>query len=376
MNEQRNRQVIALAVLVSLVWLGCFSSACWAKTGTITRAFPVVVPYFEAPRKAVLCGEPAPLHIPDVWERFDREFTIVVYSHAQVYLWLKRMERYFPWIERELARQNLPDDLKWVAVAESDLLYTSCSPAGATGPWQFISSTGRRYGLDQTDHIDERHDFELATQSAFRYLRDLHGMFQNWTLAIAGYNCGEGRIKQSIQNQNVRDYYSLKLPLETERYVLRILAIKEVLSHPQRYGYQFPNGAGYPAIPVDRVTVSLSYALPIQSVAAAADMMYREFMVLNPAFKTDTIPPGSHVLKVHQGKGGILESRLASLKPKDEPPKQSKQTKQKPVYHKVKKGETLSGIAKRYGVSMSDLRARNKMKKDAVLIGQTLKITK
>lgn len=372
MSKQKNRQVITLALLVSLLWLGCFSSFCWAKT-EMSRFAPVIVPYFEAPRKAVLCGEPVPLHVPDVWARFDREFTIVVYSHAQVYLWLKRMERYFPWIERELARQKLPDDLKWVAVAESDLLYTSCSPAGAAGPWQFIPSTGRNYGLDQTSHIDERHDFELATQSAFRYLRDLHGMFQNWTLAIAGYNCGEGRIKQSIRDQKVGDYYYLKLPLETERYVLRILAIKEVLSHPERYGYQFPKGAGYPVIPVDRVTVNLSYALPIQPLAEAADMTYREFMILNPAFKTNTIPSGSYVLKVHQGKGRILESRIGSLKPKYEPPKQPKQ---KVVYHKVKRGETLSGIANRYKVSMSDIRTWNKMKKNAVLIGQMLKIIK
>jgi len=371
MNEQKNRQTVALAVLVSLIWVGAFSSFCWARTETTARAAPVVVPYFEAPRKAVLCGESVPLHIPDVWERFDREFTIVVYSHAQVYLWLKRMERYFPWIERELARQSLPDDLKWVAVAESDLLYTSCSPAGAVGPWQFISSTGRSYGLDQTSHIDERHDFELATQGAIRYLRDLHGMFRNWALAIAAYNCGEGRIKQSMQNQSVRDYYHLKLPLETERYVLRIIAIKEVLSHPERYGYQFPNGAGYPTIPVDRVSAKLSHALSIQSVAAAADMTYREFLILNPVFKTDTIPPGTYVLKVQQGKGKMLESRLASLKPKYEPP-----PKQKVVYHKVKKGETLSGIANRYGVSMSDLRTWNKIKKDNVLIGQELKIIK
>lgn len=373
MSRNRKRQAVALSMLLSVVGFGCLHAFSWAKAEPASTVPQVIVPYFEPPKHAELCGEPVPLDVPDVQERLDREFTIVVYSHAQVYLWLKRMERYFPWIEKQLARQNLPEDLKWVAVAESDLLYTSYSPAGAAGPWQFISSTGRRYGLDQTTNIDERHDFEMATQSAFNYLKDLHDMFQNWTLAIAAYNCGEGRVKQGISNQKTADYYSLKLPLETERYVLRIVAIKEVLSHPERYGYVFPKGAGYPEIPVDRVTVSLSSPVAIQSVAEAADMTYREFKILNPAFTSDRIPAGSYTLKVHDGKGKVLQSRVASLKPLYEPPKPPKQ---KVVQHKVKRGETLTGIAKRYKVSMKEIKKWNKMKKNTIQIGQVLKIIK
>lgn len=370
MSKEKNRRIIASTVLCFLVGLGLWPNLGWARTETKSKTPPVVVPYFEPPKHAELCGEPAPLHNPDVWERFDREFTIVVYSHAQVYLWLKRMERYFPWIEQRLKQQHLPEDLKWVAVAESDLLYTSYSPAGAAGPWQFISSTGRNYGLDQSNYIDERHDFEMATESAFRYLRDLHDMFQNWTLAIAAYNCGEGRVKQALRNQKAGGYYSLKLPLETERYILRIIAIKEVLSHPERYGYRLPKGAGYPVIRVDRVNAKFSNPVAIQSVAEAADMTYREFKILNPAFKTDTIPSGSYTIKVHEGRGKVLKSRLASIKPKYVPPKQ------KVIYHKVKKGETLSGVARRYKVTLSQLRKWNGMKKDTIRIGQSLKIIK
>lgn len=393
----KNRPLIVILAVFSLVSVACLASWCWAATEAPSADSPLVVPYYGPPKQASLCGEKVPLHLQDVWERFDREFTIVVYSHAQVYLWLKRMERYFPWIEKQLAAQNLPDDLKWVAVAESDLLQHAYSPAGAAGPWQFIAATGMSYGLNQNSNIDERHDFEMATQSAFRYLRDLYGIFQNWTLAIAAYNCGEGRIKKETAGQRAYDYYALKLPLETERYVFRIVAIKEVLSHPERYGYDFPKGAGYPVIPVDQVNVRLDRALSIQSVAESLGMSFRDFKTLNPAFKSDTIPPGTYSLKVEQGKGKDLEVRLASLQPqpkfeapenetpkletpKLETPKQAapKQAtpKESVVYHKVKKGETLTGIAQQYGVKTSDLREWNKMKKDGVTIGESLKIIK
>jgi len=198
-----------MAVIMALA-----GGAALAQTGQTLE-----VPYFSMPQQSDLCGEPVPLQIEDVRERFDREFTLVVYNHAQVYLWLKRKERFFPSLERQLAQQKLPDDLKYVAVAESDLLAHAKSPAGAVGPWQFISTTGAHYGLDQTHLVDERHDFDKSTLSAFRYLQDLRNQFQNWTVAIAAYNCGERRMQDEMRKQKVNDYYSLKLPLETERYV-------------------------------------------------------------------------------------------------------------------------------------------------------------
>jgi len=159
-----------------------------------------------------------PIHIPEVRERLDREFTLVVYSHAQVYLWLKRMDRYFPWLEKELARRNLPEDLKFVAVAESDLIVSACSPAGAVWTVAVHQKHGANYGLNQSSSIDERMDFEMATESAFRYLQNLQQIFSNWTLAIAAYNCGERRVQDEMRKQKADNYYALKLPLETERY--------------------------------------------------------------------------------------------------------------------------------------------------------------
>jgi hypothetical protein len=312
-----------------------------------------------------------------VWERFDKEFTIVVYSHAQVYLWLKRKDRYFPWIEQQLRRSNLPDDLKFVAVAESDLLPHARSPKGATGPWQFISSTGKRYGLSQTTHVDERRDFEKATASAFGYLRDLHGMFNNWTLAIAAYNCGEGRVKKEMDRQGVHDYYSLKLPLETERYILRILAIKEVLNHPERYGYHLPKGAGYPPMQTDKVSIRLRNPVSIKMMAGAAGTTYREFKILNAAFISDTVPAGSYMLNVPKGKGEAFKRNMGSIgsgpiKIQSKSPPQHRRAGL--IEHRVKPGESLGIIAQRYNVSVKDIRRWNDLPGDVIRQNQNLKI--
>jgi hypothetical protein len=185
---------------------------------------PVMVPYYPPPDRIDFCGEPVPLEDQEVLERFDKEFTLVVYNNAQVYRWLKRRERYFPLIEESLRRLNLPEDLKYVAIAESE------PPLNALG---------------QKKSVDKLYDFEGSTDSAFLYLGDLYRNYRSWSLAIAAYNSGEKRILDESHTQGVRDYYHMKLPQETERYVFRILAIKAVLSDPTRYGYELPKGAGY-----------------------------------------------------------------------------------------------------------------------------------
>ncbi|MGQ9484622.1 MAG: transglycosylase SLT domain-containing protein [Desulfosoma sp.] len=325
-----------------------------------------MAPYVAPPSNMDLCGEPVPLHDRDVLERFDREFTIVVYSHAQVYLWLKRAERFFPWFEEELRRRGLPEDLKYVAVAESDLQHGAVSPAGAAGMWQFIPSTGSRYGLDQNPQLDQRYDFEMATDSALRYLADLYRRFNNWTLAIAAYNCGEKRVSDEMAFQRVSDYYQLKLPLETERYVFRILAIKAVLSNPQRYGYALPSGAGYPPERFDVVTITTRYAVPIVALAQRAGITYREFKRLNPAFTTTSIPPGTHRVRVPEGHGKALEQGLESFLASYRVPEV--------ILHRVNRGETLTEIAKRYNVCVSDIKQWNGLKDSTVKPGQTLRI--
>jgi len=184
---------------------------------------PVVVTYYPPPRKIDLCGEPVPLEQQDIMERFDKEFTLVVYNHAQVYRWLKRKDRLFPAIEDSLRRLKLPEDLKYVALAESE------PPLSAQ---------------DRRKSADMRYDFASSPESALQYLGDLYNSFKSWPLAIAAFSYGEKRLMDETRAQGVKDYYHMILPLETERYVFRILAIKAVMSDPMRYGYEQPKGGG------------------------------------------------------------------------------------------------------------------------------------
>lgn len=279
----------------------------------LSASQPVMgIPYYPPPSRMELCGEPVPLHNQEVLERLDREFTLIVYNHAQVYLWLKRMERYFPWVEERLRHYGLPDDLKYVAVVESDLVANVCSPKGAAGPWQFMPATGSAYGLAQTGGCDERYDFERATECALRFLNDLYKRYRNWTVAIATYNCGDKRIQE--QMRTTRDYYSMRLPTETERYIMRILAVKAVLGNPAQYGYHLPKGQGYPPHKVDRVNVSFSCPLPMHSVAEAAGTTVRELKRLNPAFRSEEIPHGAQEIKVPAGQGKSLEKNLDGVR--------------------------------------------------------------
>jgi len=419
-QDQKRKWVLMLAAAGFLMGAcGCASVQTQPGTTAQTAAVPekqvvapaapppvfVTAPYFPAPSSIDLCGEPVPLHMEEVYERFDKEFTLVVYNHAQVYLWLKRMERYFPVIEAKLRKYNLPDDLKYVAIVESDLLPNACSPKGAAGPWQFMPSTGAAYGLDQKGSVDKRYDFEKSTDGAFLYLNDLFKKYKSWSIAIASYNCGEKRILDESRSQGTRDYFRMKLPLETERYVFRILAIKAVLSNPQQYGYDLPKGWGYQEMKLDRVSVTFSRPVSVQTVAGYAGISYREFKRLNQVFRSDEIPAGTHEVKVPAGTGKTFEqnyraggvaSAAAVAAPKEdaapaqapapavkpEPPKaQPKaaappkpQSKAVEKSHTVKSGDTLSTIARHYGVGVQDLKSANKLKSDNLSPGQKLRI--
>ncbi len=369
-----------------------------------SAAASVAFPYIPPPNSIDLCGEPVPLHRQDVYERFDKEFTLVVYNHAQVYLWLKRMERYFPVIEERLRLYNLPEDLKYVAIAESDLLPNACSPKGAAGPWQFMPGTGSAYGLAQRGSVDTRYDFERSTDSAFLLLDNLYKKYNSWSLAIAAYNCGDRRILEESRVQGVRDYYDMKLPQETERYVFRILAIKAVLSNPNQYGYDLPKGWGYQELRLDRVTVSLPRSVPIQTIANAAGTTYREIKRLNPVFRSDDIPAGNHEIKLPFGTGKTFELNfryaVSTSSGTASPESQAAQSQDAPVpdapaitaapaakpgparpqqkarekVYVVKKGDSLSAIASRYNISTRELKAANKMKSDGLTPGQKLRI--
>lgn len=247
-------------------------------------------------------GESVPLDRWDVAERLEREFLLALGNRAQVILWLKRSARYFPYIEGELRKARLPDDLKYVAVIESALLPTAYSHASALGIWQFIASTGRRYGLAVTPAWDERRNPERSTAAALAYLRDLYAQFRDWPLALAAYNAGEGRVEQALRRQGVASYYQLALPAETERYVFRALAAKLILADPERYGFQLQREQLYRPHEADVVEIQVRDRLLVTELARAGGSFYREIRELNPAILQDALPRGRYLVRIPKGR--------------------------------------------------------------------------
>jgi hypothetical protein len=258
-------------------------------------------PYFQAPDHITLCHDPVPLDDPEVREDLDREFTIAVWSRAQTTMWIKRGQRYFPEIERRIRAYGLPLDLKYVAVIESNLMPKARSSVGALGPWQFMGPTAKRFQLQANDALDERMNFTAATDAALRYLRDLHRLFRNWPLALAAYNCGEGRVQKEMALQGVSNYYHLSLPEETERYLYRILAAKIILESPGRYGYDIPPEKLYPPLDFDEVDFSVAKEVAVRTLAEACGSNYKSLKRLNPWIKGAALPPGAYHLKIPKG---------------------------------------------------------------------------
>jgi len=181
-------------------------------------------------------GEAVPLERPEVQERLDKELLINVYWQSSGILKIKRAGKYFPVFEKYLKQYGIPDDFKYLAVAESNLEQVR-SPAGAAGIWQLMKEPARRYGLIVNDQIDQRYDVYLSTEAACKYLNDAYHQFGSWTLAAASYNRGIQGLQKAIDDQGEKDYYKLFLNPETSRYVYRILASKIILENPREYGF-------------------------------------------------------------------------------------------------------------------------------------------
>ena len=256
---------------------------------------------YPLPKVVSICGERVPLENKKVWENLDQEFLAALGSEAQVLLWMKRSRRYFPHIEKRLKEMFLPDDLKYVTITESSLRPYAVSSSGAAGIWQFIPSTGERYGMRGNGGIDERLDFTKATEGALAYLKSLYEEFMSWPLAMAAYNAGENRIRKEIALQATEDYFNLDLPMETERYVYKITVAKIILSDPERYGFRLEEEQLYEPFQIERVEIELPKPLPIMDVATATGSFYKDIKEMNLHLSGDAIPAGAHFLNLPPG---------------------------------------------------------------------------
>ena len=206
------------------------------------------------PENLNFSGELVPIENPDIRERMDRELLVNTYWQSNGLLLFKRAHKYFPIIEPILKEQGVPDDFKYLAVIESGLTQ-AVSPAKATGFWQILSSTAKEYGLEVNDNVDERYHIEKSTEVACQYLKKAKERFGSWTLAAASYNAGQYGIDKQLERQNVNGYYDLLLGEETGRYVFRIIALKEILSNPKKYGFNFSDEDLYEHIPTFNILV-------------------------------------------------------------------------------------------------------------------------
>jgi len=202
-------------------------------SGSVPQYFAVS---YDLPDNLSFAGERVPIEIPDVLERLDRELQINIYLHSSTIFLIKRANRWLPQMEEILRKHNIPDDFKYLPLIESGLL-NDISPKEAVGFWQILKTSGREFGLEIDKEVDERYDPLKATEAACKYLNAAYKKFGNWTLVAASYNRGMAGIGRALEKQEVNNFYDLHLVEETSRYVFRIIAIKEIVENPVKYGF-------------------------------------------------------------------------------------------------------------------------------------------
>ena len=267
-----------------------------SKTFTINSKNLLTLPW---PTELSFAGEPVPLDTFHVKERWEKEFLVALDRDYQNILYLKRARKYLPYIEQELKMRGIPDDFKYLAVAESALIDdTSISPAGAAGIWQIMPGTAKGLGLRVDDQIDERFHFEKSTQAALNYIEEIHEKFHNWTLTAAAYNVGYNKTLSRIAGQKVDNYYDLYFNPETSAYLFRILAVKEIMEYPERYGYKLFSDDYFQWPKYEVKTVG--EVEDIASWAWEQGSSYRLMKELNPWMRDFGLPEGEWEVKVVQ----------------------------------------------------------------------------
>ena len=239
------------------------------------------------PKDLTFVNERVPLEHFDVHESLDREIHVNTYFQSQTIFYIKRSARFFPTIERILKENNVPDDFKYLAVAESGLANV-VSPSDAAGFWQFLKGTAIELGLEVNDQVDERFNLDKSTFAACKYLKKLHDQYGSWTMAAAAYNSGPNGLMKNVERQKENNYYNLYLNEETARYVFRILAIKLIIETPSDYGFDIKKSELYRPFTYNEVTVD-STITSIADFAALYQTNYKILKILNPWLRDNTL---------------------------------------------------------------------------------------
>lgn len=289
----------------------------------------------------------------------------------------ERSGYYLPLMKQQLRQAGLPEELAWLPLVESGFQVHALSKARALGPWQFIPSTGYKYGLNRDLFIDERMSVEKSTQAAIAYLTDLHGLFGDWLTALAAYNCGEGRVLKVISRQQINyldhfwDLYR-QLPNETARYVPRFLATLHIVKNPKKYGMNLPEPY---AKPIAYETVKTQKSMKLFDIACQIGISTDTLVMLNPELRHQMTPDRPYELKIPQGMGQQYALVADQIKESRPPAPPERERKTKVVKYKVKRGDTLASISKKFGTSSKSLLSANGLKSEAqVTEGKILKI--
>jgi membrane-bound lytic murein transglycosylase D len=258
----------------------------------------------------MLCDKKVPIFRDDVRERFERELFLILENKGLLTTIVKRYFKHLPMINEEIQKQSLPSDLIFLAVAESYLNPRSVSSASAAGMWQFIKETGKREGLTISDDIDERYNVKKSTQSALTHLKRLYGEFNDWFIAMAAYNAGPARLKEVIENQNTRDFFDMYLPEETERYLFRIIALKETILNMGRYGIDISEQEFYKPLMLTEVTLETEREIHSNILAQAMEVSYRTFRINNLHIRKYKIPKGLYRINIPVEKRSLFIKNL------------------------------------------------------------------
>jgi membrane-bound lytic murein transglycosylase D len=282
---------------------------------------------------------------------------------------LERSSKYRPFIVEELKKAGLPEEISWLPLIESGYKLRALSSARALGLWQFIPSTGHKFGLSRNYYIDERMDPEKATRAAIAYLKELHKLFGDWTTALAAYNCGEYRVLKTIRRQKINyldnfwDLYQ-SLPRETARYVPRFLATVHIVNNLEKYGISGIT----PQEPVAYKAFDIKKQVLLKDIAREIGTEASLLKALNPELRHALLPPETYRLKIPEDKADLFLAKLDTIKSTYSPPPMY-------VYHRVRRGDTLSGIAKRYRTSVRAIsRCNNIHRTHRIIAGKVLKI--
>ena len=279
-----NKMISSFAVIACVFATGIFliSSADFSKSDEkVMHNLPQVIRSVPIAENVDLGGERIPIERHDVKERLDRELMVNSYWHSNTIQNIKMSNRFFPIIERILAEEGVPDDFKFLAVAESDLRLKT-SYAGAKGYWQFMKASGKQYGLEINDEVDERYHIEKSTRAAAKYIKSMKKRFGSWVSVAAAYNVGPTRFKRMTKQQGSTNYFDLNLNDETSRYVFRVLAFKYILSDPEQFGFIIHDDEKY--APLDNYyNVEVKKSVPDWSkFASDHGISYRDLKIYNP----------------------------------------------------------------------------------------------